>query len=337
MAERSRKHNNQTFDEVNPFLLTSDSVALYGSHVRGDADAISDRDILLVSSNARSLFAETAALELRGYSSAAYTWNRLRRMAHSGSLFLQHLKHESVIVKDEECKLETLLNEYSPRVDYSRDIEATKRIIGMLDMVSETKESLGWAYDVLAVSVRNLGILELANRGIYTFSYGQVLSGLAKLGMISATDVETLRELRHFKSLYRSEKYSQVPGIRALQSIHRVVTRRFHIDTDLRVLRPEKLTELLLHKSALHDDKYCRFRLAEGAAIHLVSTYRRLDLPCAHRFFNMVRHQNQYGMYLSDLSKPLHDTAVELANFTWGQQSPPPNFSPTASSEFCEA
>ena len=308
---------------MNPFSLTSESVALYGSQVRGDADAISDRDILLVSSSARSLSGETAALELRGYSSAAYTWNRLRRMVHSGSLFLQHLKNESVIVKDEECKLETLLNEYSPRVDYSRDIEATKRIIGTLDTVSETKESLGWAYDVLAVSVRNLGILELANRGIYTFSYGPVLSGLAKLGLLSATDVETLRALRQFKSLYRSEKYSQVPGIRTLQSIHRVVTRRLHIDTDLSVLRPEKLTDILLQKSTAHDDKYCRFRLAEGAAIHLVSTCRLRGLPCTHRFFNMVRHQNQYGMYFSDLSKPLHDTAVEIANFTWGQQSSP--------------
>ena len=322
---------------MNPFSLTSESVALYGSQVRGDADAISDRDILLVSSSARSLSGETAALELRGYSSAAYTWNRLRRMVHSGSLFLQHLKNESVIVKDEECKLETLLNEYSPRVDYSRDIEATKRIIGTLDTVSETKESLGWAYDVLAVSVRNLGILELANRGIYTFSYGSVLSGLAKLGMLSASEVETLRALRHFKSLYRSEKYSQVPGIRALQSIHRVVTRRFHIDTDLSVLRPESLTDILLHKSAAHDDKYCRFRLAEGAAIHLVATCRLRDLPCAHRFFNMVRHQNQYGMYFSDLSKPLHDTAVELANFTWGQQSSPPYFSLASTSKSGEA
>lgn len=315
MAERSREHSNQTGDEVNPFALTSESVALYGSHVRGDADAISDRDILLVSSSASALSGETTALELRGYSSAAYTWNRLRRMMHSGSLFLQHLKNESVIIKDDECKLETLLNEYSPRVDYSKDIEATKRIIGILDTVSETKESLGWAYDVLAVSVRNLGILELANRGIYTFSYGSVLTGLAKLGMLSATDVETLRALRHFKSLYRSEKYSQVPGIRTLQSIHRVVTRRLHIDMDLSVLRPEKLTDILLHKSTTHDDKYCRFRLAEGAVIHLIASTKFQDLPCANRFFNMVRHQNKYGMYFSDISKHLYDIAVDLANY----------------------
>jgi hypothetical protein len=217
--------------------LNVESVALYGSAARGDTDIHSDCDILLVDDSVAQLQAAARTLRSRGYSCATYTWSRLAHMLIRGSLFVQHLKTEAVILRDHQERLSAFLHSYSPLGDYSADIDATRDVIASADAISDCPWSIGWASDVLAVAVRNIGILHLANEGKYYFSFDGVLGGLRELGRLTNSDIATIRTLRTFKAHYRSRHIDRLPSLKDYLPVHRLVTRRFRVDLDLRVLR----------------------------------------------------------------------------------------------------
>jgi predicted nucleotidyltransferase len=80
------------------------AVLLYGSHARGDADEISDVDVLIVGE--RPLIAnEIAPLLSEVYSGPLhithYKWNEFGAMSEYGSLFLHHIAVEAKVIQYE--------------------------------------------------------------------------------------------------------------------------------------------------------------------------------------------------------------------------------------------
>lgn len=65
---------------------------LYGSAARGDNDAVSDIDLLIVDDSARRPASRHGATVVR------YTWAEFREMSSYGSLFLRHLRKEGHIL-----------------------------------------------------------------------------------------------------------------------------------------------------------------------------------------------------------------------------------------------
>ncbi len=301
--------------------LNVQSIALYGSHARGDADLISDSDLLIVDSDPNALSEASSALHAHGFSCASYTWQRLSYMVAHGSLFLQHLKTESVILKDANSSLENLLHSFHPKQDYSSDIETTKSVVALTEHICQKKALIGWACDLLAVAVRNIGILEIANRGEYAFSMASIYDKLIDFGVLSHADVRVLQPLRLYKSLYRSRQYTNLPTIRSLQLIQKTISRCFQIDCDSKVLAAEELCQSFLSKSQKHPDKYCRFRLLEGAAVPYLYSSTMLPDDTVHRFNKLVANQNHYGLFYHDLSVPLRDAAMDIINRKFGQQA----------------
>ncbi len=106
-----------------------DAIALYGSIVRGDNDQLSDRDVILVARSESDLVRAKHVVEEKGHSCASYTWRKLRRLSRKKALFLQHLKEESLIIRDNNEQLRSLLHHFEPASDYSKEIEDTKRLI----------------------------------------------------------------------------------------------------------------------------------------------------------------------------------------------------------------
>ena len=87
-----------------PIALSSAAVWMYGSHARGDADAESDLDVLVISEDSlgEGEVASFAELDSPRLSISQYSWDEIRGMASYGSLFLQHIRIEGKCVKEGE-------------------------------------------------------------------------------------------------------------------------------------------------------------------------------------------------------------------------------------------
>ena len=296
-----------------------DAIALYGSQLRPDFDHLSDRDLLLVGNDIKGLATAKERFEMDGFSCGVYPWNRLWSMAENGALFIQHLKQESVILKDKDEKLKNLFLSFRPRVDYSVDIEQTKNIVALTEYISESHIVAGWVLDVLAVAVRNMAILRLANTGKYVFGYSELLEKLAEIGGISNENCWRLRHLRKWKQLYRNRRYELMPRFKIIQAYQKIVGDSFSIDFDSKIIGLEKMKDELVSRSYKMVDRYCRFRLLEGAIGIQLQQNLGSDPSFKNRFNHIVTNQNHYGLFCTDLSRPLRKISDQIKKHQQGQ------------------
>jgi CheY-like chemotaxis protein len=184
--------------------LRAESEAVFGSAARYNTDGLSDQDILIVDNDPVVLRRRSQVLKSNGWSVAAYSWSRLASLVRIRGLFVQHLKLEALILQDVDDRLKNLLDRFEPAHDYSQESEETCEIIACSTSGVQTTEERAWAMDVLAVTVRNLGILKLASTGRYNFDYHTVVRDAFLDRGLSDEDVEALLKLRDAKFLYRA-------------------------------------------------------------------------------------------------------------------------------------
>jgi hypothetical protein len=197
---------------IEPALYAS-SEAIFGSAARGDFDQQSDRDILIVDTDLDVLKARSIQLSKAGWSVAAYTFEKLSALNSNGALFLQHLKLEAQITIDQDRRLTTLLRGFSPKKSYQFEIEQNSKIAMLAGEIPPSPRGALLAADILYVTVRNYGILRLAEQGIHTFAYSELLDALEAHRLISANGARELAPLRFLKCLYRS---GELPPISSL-------------------------------------------------------------------------------------------------------------------------
>ena len=178
--------------------------ALFGSTARGDTDALSDRDVLIVDDDVKTLAARSLELESRGASVASYTFAKLMALAARGALFIQHLKLEAQVTRDVGGRLTKLLSDFSPRANYSMEIADNAALSALAGTVPAGNKGVLLAADILYVGVRNYGVLSLAERGIHVYGFNAVTSSLEAEGLIVSGGARALAALRFLKSLYRS-------------------------------------------------------------------------------------------------------------------------------------
>lgn len=178
--------------------------ALFGSAARGDADALSDRDVLIVDDDVEALSARSEELESQGASVASYTFAKLMALAACGALFVQHLKLEAQVTRDVGGRLTKLLADFSPRSDYSAEIADNAALSALAGTVPTGARGVLLAADILYVSVRNHGVLSLAERGLHVYGFDAVIAGLEAEGIIASGGARSLSALRFLKCLYRS-------------------------------------------------------------------------------------------------------------------------------------
>ena len=214
--------------------LHSDAIALFGSICRNTADHLSDRDILIVHDSRDVVGRDAALLMQRGWSVAKYSWKRLERLSRRQALFVQHLKLESLILRDQQHRLSELLARYQPAADYDHDVSQATKIISLVERVPDSIEGLGWAFDVLAVGIRILGIGYLANEGRYAFGFREILSELVEVNRLSKSDAAVLSGLRNVKAAYRQRRWRNIPTQRELFEVMSAV-RRLGVDVDCHI------------------------------------------------------------------------------------------------------
>jgi hypothetical protein len=171
---------------------------------RGDADSLSDRDILIVDDNVKALAARSAELKSQGASVASYTFPKLMALAARGALFVQHLKLEAQVTRDVGGRLTKLLTDFAPHSDYSAEIADNAALSALAGTVPTGARGMLLAADILYVGVRNHGVLSLAERGVHVYGFDAVTAGLEAEGLVAPGGARALGALRFLKCLYRS-------------------------------------------------------------------------------------------------------------------------------------
>jgi len=137
-------------------------LALYefGSHARGDADALSDRDVLAVVAGSDKADISSSLLHDRTEELAVswYGADRLRKMFRDGDLFAWHLFLESRPVLETGFRLSDLgrPEAYSQAIP---DIRSFREILSDIPaQLSDSPQNAAYELGVLYVCVRNIGM-----------------------------------------------------------------------------------------------------------------------------------------------------------------------------------
>ena len=293
------------------------AIALFGSVARGDEDAFSDRDLLVVAHSPSTLYANKAVYETAGWSCTAYSWDRLHTAAEQGSLFVQHLKQEAIVLMESSHKLSHLLARFSAKGSYDSEFSGALSLLGSLvQYLPNCKAGPMWTLDTLSVGFRSLAVTKLANDGIYAFSNEAIINGMVHKGMINRSEGAKLMYLRKFKSLYRRGLISKNASWPETFEYIRLIDKAFALGLSSSRVRMTDTLDLALASDNARQcpiSWYAKCRLIEAALLML--TPRRYNdkeefRSRRSRLLNLVRSPNTYAWHFT---RGQHKTLDQLA------------------------
>jgi hypothetical protein len=205
------------------------SICIFGSTARNRIDDFSDRDVLIVANSSFELSASAENWRRANWSVASFTECQMLDIASRGSLFVQHLKLEGIIVADKNGFLASTFAKYSPQPDCAREIEGSVALLRYVSGLVLSDWGALCSSDIAYVAIRNVAIHQLASQGVYKFDYNDVVDGLGRSRRIDPASLKAVRGLRHFKYAYRNR--IGVVGIHdALQKALREAEMLFELD-----------------------------------------------------------------------------------------------------------
>ena len=183
-----------------------ESVCIFGSFARSASDELSDRDVLVVCDDTGRRNSVVGYWQARGWAVSAYSPTRLLKTIEAGSLFIQHLKREGIILEDWNGWLSDQLNGAEAKESY--EVDAMRSVLLAAPMerfeADELIERNLVAADLAYVAIRNFGICYLANRKRYIFDYNDIVSELGVEFDLDAREMQVLGTLRKGKVAYRN-------------------------------------------------------------------------------------------------------------------------------------
>jgi predicted nucleotidyltransferase len=216
---------------MNTVGSTNTAIALFGSVARRDGDRLSDKDVLVINDDASTAKSLAHNLRFTGWSPVAYSWRRFEAAARSKRLFIQHLRQDAKIVRDIDGRLRETLRNFRPRFEYLDELRSAEEFLTLPSAIPNCTRGLYWSLDVLAVGLRNFGILRLAHEGIYRFSLCSILNALVSIGTLKSTDVGVLIRLRDYKHMYRARRFHAKFTFREVANVVNLVSDRIGIAT----------------------------------------------------------------------------------------------------------
>lgn len=273
--------------------MTQDSIALFGSRARGDCDQHSDTDLLLVSD--RLIDREKNVFANGGLSVSSFTWVQFETMASNGSLFLQHLKQESVLLSDASGRLRSTLRNFQPELDHRPRIFENRSLFELTSGTPDHANTLGWAFDVLAVAVRNHAVLLAAQDETYLFSHRALIDWLTQKFRLSSTEAVLLGSLRTLKREYRGTGKVLSTGWQQLVATQALVERVFFVSCASAPKSLVEFAQLRLASTPSVEAWYLALRSYEGAlrSIHpLLTADQAAEL---HRLEEVISKPSPYS------------------------------------------
>jgi Nucleotidyltransferase domain len=201
-------------------------VWIYGSAARGDADDLSDVDLLVVAEPDEEVELPTAVGLKESLSVSRYTWNEVAAMLDYGSLFLHHVKQEGrPLAEEEPPRLRKLLAQLPPYKRADQELNSFAQVVDDVREAIEHDYSPQFELAVLATAARHAAIL-----GCYLIDdprFGRaepfrVL--LPRLGYSAA-------EIEHFERLYAYRVMENRDEIATVDARDDVATWVFRVGT----------------------------------------------------------------------------------------------------------
>jgi hypothetical protein len=156
------------------------TVWLYGSHARGDSDAMSDLDVLVVSGDAASTVDIATLIPMHlAPSVSRYSWTEIAGMASYGSLFLHHVRLEGRPIYEDPASrgtLSSILNRMPPYQRATGDLNAFRRAVRDVRRSLSRGGSLVFEASVLATVLRHSAILGCYVGGFPAFGRAEPVS-----------------------------------------------------------------------------------------------------------------------------------------------------------------
>lgn len=182
------------------------SVCVFGSVARSNSDCMSDKDILIICSDPHQRKLLEKEWVAKGWSASVYSPSRFIALVEAGSLFVQHLKLEGIIVSDHDNWLKDVLKFARPKPSYSHDarnsIDLALPIERFNNDLLVSENSI--VADLAFVCIRNFGINYLADAGNFIFDFEKIADEVRRNFTVSNSEIELLYSLRAGKSAYRS-------------------------------------------------------------------------------------------------------------------------------------
>ncbi len=182
----------------------------FGSSKRGDSDASSDRDMLLIGDNPHELSDQQATWKRCGYSVTCFTADRALYLISAGNVFFRHIKDEGILVSGREEEYSQLMAQWRPAASYIGEIDENLDLLEVLAFTPRSHWGTAVAIDIIISSVRSILIRKLAALGTYVFSWVGVLETAACFGQTRANDMQTFLFARRVKNMYRKGHPLQV-------------------------------------------------------------------------------------------------------------------------------
>lgn len=271
------------------------SIAIYGSRARNDFDTHSDNDLLIVADQFENKFEMEQSFNNLGYSCAAYTFNKLQTLSDRKALFIQHLKQDAKIIQDNDNRLKEMLSQFVPKANYNTEITEAVSYFNLLRVIPNTIEGIGWAFDIIAIGLRNYNILQLANYKIYEFSLPIILKCSQRLFNLTDLEIDSLVNTRIAKKNYRTRQYDLLPSKSELIDTIKIIEKRysFSINTtfmDKDYFNQYALTNLYSNNSLT---AYQKLRLFEG---FVFTSTLSLDISVREKCRRIIENPKFYAM-----------------------------------------
>jgi hypothetical protein len=187
------------------------SACIFGSTARNRFDHLSDKDVLVVACSEREATEASRDWFGSGWSVTKCTHQQMQNMAHRGSLFLQHLKQEGIIVKDDDGFLSSIIHRFRPKHEYESELRDSFSLLSNLSRKPLTYWPMLCSADMAYVAIRNIAISRLAERGIYTFDYADLIDHFTRKCRIALERSESLIQLRVLMHGYRNRRTGLSP------------------------------------------------------------------------------------------------------------------------------
>jgi predicted nucleotidyltransferase len=240
------------------------SVAIFGSSLRADFDQYSDKDLLVVAEDYKTLEELKKVYSEEDWSISYYTYSKLQYLSKNGSLFIKHLQKESKVIADENNRLSKILSEFNQKTTYETDILDSINYFEIIKTVPKTDLGIAWFCDSLYVGLRNYLVFKNAENGIFEFSFTKLLNILNQQGVISQLEIEILKELRVVKRNYRENILDELPSINFTQKVIPIAIK-------IGIIKSVKIVDSLIFQNIIEKNilkksfnPYQRLRLVEG-------------------------------------------------------------------------
>jgi hypothetical protein len=298
------------------------TIARFGSTCRADSDQHSDQDLLIICPPHRKA-GLLNKYQQQNYSVSFFTQRQLEKMQEKGSLFLQHLKAESLVIVDSGGEFRRFIDscDFIPP-QTSELIQCETALTTVLVWPNDPRTDT-WKADWLYCLLRDYLVKRLAAEGSLVFGVLDITKAAKKKWGISDRQLLCLQQLRLNKALYREKASGGKVESSLFSEVKCLLETIGFMEREITFEYPVQLESL---ESSLNTN-YQWLRALEG--IYILAMSAGYAHPSHKQIMRMIQNPNLYHSsskimhrkvrsYYSDViravtaNKAMHPTAIPL-------------------------